>query len=51
MLAVVFAWGYAALLFVLASEADSTTTMSLGIAGAVWMTISGAIAGYQRFAE
>jgi hypothetical protein len=49
MIAAIFAWGYAILIFALASEVQSEWLKITGIIFAVWMAIAGSLAGYQRF--
>lgn len=47
MLASIFAFTYALIIFGLVGEADSTLFRVLGFAAGTWMAIAGAVAGYQ----
>jgi len=51
MLAVIFAFSYAIVIFTLAAEASSDWLRITGLVFAGWMAVAGAYAGYQHFRE
>lgn len=51
MLALLFAFGYAFLIFGLSAEADSNWLRVLGFVAASYMALAGALAGWRYFRE
>lgn len=49
MIAAIYALSYAFLIFALVGEASSVWLQVIGFLMATWMTVAGAIAGWQHF--